>query len=258
MAKDYKIQKISDGVRIWNENGHGMYSTLGQSVNKHIMDFFCVSNSSIKEVVRKSDGVVFKCGDRLGDGNTSIINFRFANKVIIINHGLGSQTILDVAVKYVQPAPQPAAIAPVITDGIFKAIQESISKERPVRIRINKNRSESLADFLVRFFKEWNPAKETIYVDDEATQTLANKRRSFGDILNIVRYYYPTATAKQVMNALVNEVPKKITTGYRTSFCSQIKKKVWYYDRTRENIVANSESKDEYGYSYKQYLSAVK
>lgn len=257
MAKYYKIQKISDGVRIWNENGHGMYSTLGM-VDKHIMDFFCVPNSSIKEVVRKLDGETFKCGDRLGNGSTSIINFRFVNKVIIINYGLGTQTILDVAVKYVAPAPQPAAVAPVITDGIFKAIQESISKERPVRIRINKNRPESLTDFLVRFFKEWNPAKETIYVDDEAIQTVANKRRSFGDILNIVRYYYPEVTAKQVMNALVNEVPKKITTGYRTSFCSQIKKKVWYYDRTRENIVANSESKDEYGYSYKQYLSALK
>lgn len=257
MAKNYKISKISDGVRIWTENGNGMYSTLGQLINKHIMDFFCVPNSTIKEVVRKSDGETFKCGDKLGDGSTSIINFRFANKVVIINNGLGSQTILDVAVKYVAPVPQPAAIAPVITDGIFKAIQESISKERPVRLEklLKRYIPVTLEEFLIKFFQDWNEKKNTIYVDTEEVQTMIKKRRSLQDIFLICRYYFPSCTLKEVMTLLQTVLPKKAS--LRSSFCGVIKRKTYYWDG-RESIVANAESKDEWGYRVKDYKQAIK
>ena len=57
------------------------------------------------------------------------------------------------------------------------------------------------------------------------------------------------------MTLLQTVLPKKAS--LRSSFCGVIKRKTYYWDG-RESIVANAESKDEWGYNVKNYKQAIK
>lgn len=141
-------------------------------------------------------------------------------------------------------------------------IEERITKQfnpRPIRlVPMKKRRSESLQEFLVKFFTEWNNEKETIYVDDRATQTPPGKRRSLGDIFSICRYYYSDCTLKEVLNQLYVELIDVMPEGFRTSLCSQIKKRVWYFAPTRESDIIDGSSHDEFGKTVGFYKRSIK
>ncbi len=137
---------------------------------------------------------------------------------------------------------------------------------RPIRLeRTLRVRKETLAVFINKFFTEWNgnneideeqgEYKNTIYVDNHEIQTDWGRRRSLGDIFMICRYYYPNCTLREVLTVLTTIVGNP---HYRSSWCNTIRKKVWYYDTNAENGVFNTEKQDEYGYTYTQYLQALR
>lgn len=109
----------------------------------------------------------------------------------------------------------------------IRAVNKKLKEEYSVdELRIKgllKKRNESLKEFLVDFFNKWNNEKETLYVKDKTVQTNPGKRRSFGDIFTICKYYYPNVTVRELRDLLYIELPELVP-NYRTSTCSQIKK----------------------------------
>lgn len=128
----------------------------------------------------------------------------------------------------------------------------------PIRIKgLLRKRKETLEEFLTKFITDWNLEKDTIYVETGIQQTDAGRRRSLGDIYMICKYYYKNITLNEVLNLLYNILKDNIDTGYRTCYCSTIKKRVWYYDENSEIRIFNEDQNDEYGNKYQFYLDNI-
>ena len=127
-------------------------------------------------------------------------------------------------------------------------IENKLKVLKPLRMRgVLKKRKETLEEFLIKFFNEFNNTKQTIYVESEHLQTDIGKRRSIGDIFRICQYYYPECTVQEVKNILYNELPNKVD-NYRSSFCSTINKRVFYKGtEDQESEFFDTEDADEYG-----------
>ena len=127
---------------------------------------------------------------------------------------------------------------------------------RELRVQgLLKKRKETLEQFLVDFFTKWNQTKDTLYVDTEEVQTKAGKRRSFGDMYAIVRYYYPNTHVRDLRTLLYERLPQLVP-NFRTSSCNQIKKRVWYKGNPdQETSIINKENPDEFGMTVEQWLN---
>lgn len=135
---------------------------------------------------------------------------------------------------------------------IEKEILAKLKKE-PIRlIGVLKKRKEPLDIFIKTFFTKWNLNRDTIYVNTKAVQTEANKRRSLADIFMLCRYYYPECTLLDVIKVLYIKIVD--TKDFRSSYCFKIQKRVWYYSKNSGTAVYNKDSKDEYGFTYNEYI----
>lgn len=140
----------------------------------------------------------------------------------------------------------------------LKKLQKTIENNYPRAIRLEKTkkeRKESLRDFLVKFFTEWNDNKNTVYVDTREVQTDTGRRRSLGDIYMICKYYYPKITLEEVLRELLIELDNYFESGFRTSYCFNICKRVWYYTPELKSFVYNKLKHDEYGNPYRYYMA---
>lgn len=137
---------------------------------------------------------------------------------------------------------------------IEKQISETIKEE--IRLeKFNRKRKETLHEFLIKFFTDFNINKKTIYKKDKSIQTPANKRRSLGDIYMICKYYYPNISVKDVIYELYIGLREDVKIEkLRTSYCSMINKRVWYYNAT-VGLIGTKNLEDEYGYKYDEYLA---
>lgn len=140
----------------------------------------------------------------------------------------------------------------------LKKLQSQIEESypRPIRLeKTKKKRKETLREFLVLFFTEWNNEKNTIYVDNKEVQTDTKRRRSLGDIYMICKYYYPDTDLEAVLHELLIGLREHFPTGFRTSYCNTIFKRVWYYSESRQNGIYNQTKYDEYGNPYRFYMA---
>jgi hypothetical protein len=220
---------------------------------KNLMDFMCSSTYEIK-AVRRTGGEEFEVGTSMvivGDISKKVVNISIQKGLVVLYLFAHHESIfLNNAVKYVEPIPEPT-LSDEDKANFFLAIQNKIitANPRPIRLPgLLKNRkTQTLADFLRAFFTDYNTNKDTIFVDNRDVQTAAGKRRSVGDIFMICRYYYSTCTLSQVYDILLNQLPISMPSGFRTSKCSTISKRVWYYDATKESAQKDLNSIDEYG-----------
>lgn len=240
-------------------------NSANQNDTKKVMDFMCSATYAIHAVKRVNDGVEFEVGTRI-TVNLRINSIKIENNIPRLTSDGGVEIMLANATIYTAPAvvtptPQPAATitnnAPTTNlnqtqkDAFFNTIQHTIIAANPRAVRLPgllRNRgTQTLQAFLQEFFTNWNEDKDTIYADNRDVQTAAGKRRSVGDIFMICKYYYPTCTLKQVYNALLNQLPTSMPSGFRTSKCSTINKRVWYFDDELESGQLDLERADEYG-----------
>ena len=248
---------------------------------KRLKDFICDGNFTIQSVKRQPDNVIFTVGDAINipTENTSvnITSIKIILSEVYLYFGTSS-VVLQGARKYVAPVvrttlgtttttrrvgrPSNAEIA-ARNNGVsaFATVEATIIERNPRAIRLErvlKNRTESLQNFLIKFFvgkgdmeKGWNYSRNTIFVDDSSVQTDAGRRRSLGDIYMICKYYYPQCTLNEVLNLLYIAIPEEITEGFRTSYCNTIHKRVWYYSEGDNN--AQIDHTDEFGNSIEFY-----
>lgn len=129
---------------------------------------------------------------------------------------------------------------------------------KPLKLaNISKKKKESLHEFLIRFFTMLNNANATVFAGTKEIQTPAGRRRSLGDIYIICKYYYPNVTLEEVLGELYVGLPQHFPKGFRTSYCSFICKRVWYYSPNEPSAVYNKDTTDEYGRLYKTYLKDI-
>lgn len=137
----------------------------------------------------------------------------------------------------------------------FEKLQEQIEKETPIRLEkfLKKNLPSTVEEFVLTFFKVYSNERRTIYVNTKTVQTEAGRRRSLGDIYLICKYYYPETTLKVIVDLLFLKLPKTLS-GFRSSYCSIIHKRVFYYSANNRNLMED-EIADEYGHRVLFYKS---
>jgi len=230
---------------------------------KKVMDFMCSPTYQIKAVKRLTDGQEFEIGVSRINYTTQYTNRNISSifikdgQIYLAADSLSTQLIN--AVKYVIPQPAPVAVVnppalAAVQAEMFTTIQNKIlaANTRAIRLPglLRNRKTETLKQFLVKFFKEWNEEKDTIYADNRDVQTAAGKRRSIGDLFMICRYYFPNTTVKQLYNCLINELPTAIPDGFRGSYCNTINKYVFYFNEGGNNGFYDRERNNEYGYTF--------
>lgn len=189
-------------------------------------------------------------GRTIAVGSDNVIALEVLRGSILITLGTSEKVFLVDFVN--RPAPAPATPASKKVD--YEALTNQILGQYPDKIRIErllKKRPESMEDFVYKFFTEWNLDRNTIFVD-RSVQTEAGKRRSLGDIFMIVRYYYSSAKLEDVVKILHEVLPKRLT-GFRTSYCRNVKKRMFYYRPEVSNGIFDKAVEDEYGNLYGDY-----
>ena len=269
-------QAIFERVETGTNSGGYVFNTEVKRIKDFLCDGSFVINSVIKQVNpnRPQYNIVFTVGDRVVGTQVqpiTITHIVIRQSEVLLLEQMNSVRLVN-ATKYVVPTrvapithPRPTTVTgqgtnvnqTVTTNTSFDEIEQTIIERNPRPIRLEKTlkrRRETLQEFLIKFFKEWNNEKKTIYVDDDSIQTNTGKRRSLGDIYMICKYYYPNCTLTEVLNLLYNVIPTIITRGFRTSYCSTIHKRVWYYSTTRDNIQTDKTNNDEFGKPFKFYV----
>lgn len=261
------FKEITSRLVFTKDDRSGNY--LNGIISKSLMDFMCDGAYEINSILRTSDQQLFTIGDRLTTIDGNIINkIKITNGEVILhlfprvgnnNH---PSIKLNNAIKYIEPVAvveeKPKRKYTKKADK-FNELEKAIIAQFPRTIRLeNLLRSTAtkpgLQGFLIKFFKEWNAEKRTIYKDDSSLQTPVGRRRSLGDVYILCKYYFPEVTLKEVIEQLYVELPKIITRGYRSCKCGQIHKRVWYYQEGGDNAYNNSSDQDEYNNTREWYI----
>ena len=126
-------------------------------------------------------------------------------------------------------------------------IKQQLDSKRPLRIQgLLKRRKEALNEFLQEFFINWNENHDTLYADkhykvdfdelpEDFVQTEAGLRRSFGDLYQIIKYYYPGTQIRTIRNLLYVDLFDEMPDGFRSSWCEETKQRMWYFDPSKLN-----------------------
>jgi len=266
------FKEITSRLLFTKDDRSGNY--LNGVISKSLMDFMCDGAFEINSILRTSDQQLFTIGERLIFESTTegnIINKIKITKgevILHLNPLIGNSNhpsiILNNARKYIEPV---AVVEETKTKrkytkkaDKFNELEKTIISQFPRLIRLEnllktKASNLGLQGFLIKFFKEWNNDKRTIFKDDSTQQTPVGRRRSLGDVYMICKYYFPEVTLKEVIQQLYVELPQIITRGYRSCKCGQIHKRVWYYQDGGENAYNNSSDQDEYSNTREWYLN---
>lgn len=139
----------------------------------------------------------------------------------------------------------------------FKTLESKIKKENLYLSNDIEIKSKTYKDFLYDFLIEYNNISPTYikHLDHYIIHTNSNKRRSLGDIYNICKTYYPDVTLKEIITELYTLCKTK--QGFRTSYCYNISKRVFYYDSFHSNVIMNCEQKDEYNHDIQYYMDRI-
>jgi len=250
----------------------GMYNCttlIGAEANKITTDFICMPNSAIRSIKDNNRNLEFSIREVTTQGTINSIRLNNRRAEVLLNAArtvytdIGTLTKLPVTpvVRTTAAATTPVTTTPsrsqIVSD--FTTLEAKIVATRDIRLEKTLKASipTTLQEFLVKFFKTYNEEKNTIYVDDKTVQTTMGRRRSLGDIFKICKYYFPTCTLQEVLVLLYKTLPSLITDGFRQSYCSIIRKKVWYYEEGAANAVLNTGINDEYGNRVEWYTSKL-
>ncbi len=143
----------------------------------------------------------------------------------------------------------------------FEIIEKTIKENNPREIRLlpmRRKRTETLEQFLIKFFTKWNNEKQTIYADDKTVQTAEGRRRSLGDIYMLCKYYLPDCTLGETLSLLYVKLFQSMPKGFRTSYCRQTHKRMWYFDSRRVSEIVTEDHQDEFGKPVSFYLKTIK
>lgn len=137
--------------------------------------------------------------------------------------------------------------------GVNKDLKENFAKDSLRMQGLLRKRKETLEEFLIDFFNVHNNKRDTLFVETKEVQTKPGKRRSIGDIYAICKYYYPNCTIREVTNIIYNILPTEVPR-FRSSMCSQIKKRVFYQGtEDQQSAMYNTSNPDEFDFTIEDW-----
>ncbi len=247
---------------------------------KKLLDFICMPNTKISRVideVRRANLTEEQRTFRLEENTQQGVITRFKpndnTMMVYFNNSLINGISIERVTKRVVALPVTAAVTDNTvqvgpsrstisqeTNAELVALEAQILKVRDIRLEktLKKSIPTDLQSFLIKFFKTYNEEKDTIYTDDKTVQTTSGRRRSLGDIFKICKYYFPNCTLREVLVLLYRTLPTVIRDGFRTSYCTTIRKRVWYYDEGEDNGVFNQDQNDEYVHTVRWYTDKIR
>lgn len=242
--KTYKILTISNGV-LWTLNEMADRYENANNTDWKDIDDFLPSTSRIMSVKRRADSEVFAVGDLMANDNP--INYLAPAK--------GDILISTVSANYRLGSANCKKKAAAKGKDLAK-LTAAFERNTALRLEntLKKSVGANLDEFMSNFFTVLNEEKNTIYVESKRCQTEAGRRRSIGDIYLIAKYYFPDTTLSQVIQYLHVKLPAKLR-GFRCSYCTTINKRVYYYDSGSPNQIYNTDTLDENGLKYGDYLA---
>lgn len=143
----------------------------------------------------------------------------------------------------------------------IKQIEEQLFNQPKIRLNkfLRKNKGSSVKEFIISFLSKLNNEYETIYYEDKKIHTPAGKRRSLGDIFILTKYYHSKATLKEVAQILHSLFNSKEVPNFRSSKCSQIKRRTFYKGApTQSSELLQADEPDEFGLTVKQWQDLLK
>lgn len=267
----YEAQRTGGGQL----NGNYTCRTIDPVDTKIVTDFIGIPNTFIHSIRNDEgrNGLVWSVGEVTQQGTIREIRLNNQRGEVLLDRARTVATPLNNLQKRVAAQPVVTAVAgktvvvpnaPTLsrsnlpTDP-FAELEAKILKVADIRLEktLKKSLPTTLKDFLVKFFKVYNDEKNTIYVSNKTTQTTAGRRRSLGDIYKLCKYYFPDCTLREVVVLLYTTLPATIRDGFRTSYCTTIKKRVWYYEEGDANGVFDRDVVDEYGNKLAWYTSKI-
>jgi len=270
VTHEYNAVTTGTGRNLTYTGNYACTTLQGAEATKISTDFICMPNSAITGIKDNNRNLEWRVGETTTEGTIRAIRLNNRRAEVLLNAARTVYTDISTLHKVtvapvVQPIRTAAAATPAAsrsTLGVdsFTTLQDKIMNAPDIRLEkyLKKNLPVTLRDFMIEFFKMHNIERNTIFVADKTKiQTVANKRRSLGDIYKICKYYYPTCTLKEVLTLLYINLPTLITTGFRSSYCNTIKKRVWYYSARSPNGVYDRTHPDEYGYTIDWYTSKL-
>ena len=132
----------------------------------------------------------------------------------------------------------------------FEQVESYLNQERILKLRdVPSLKGETLTQKLTSFFQENNNCP-TIYTSSNILQCGSHKRRSVGDIYNILRFYVPNVRLQDIYNSLIELLKSQYI---ETLVCNDIYKRVY-----RKEIYHSARFYDfpidEYGYELPKEL----
>lgn len=253
---------ITNRVYIRQSNTKYQSNENGQIKTIDIREVFCDNSWKINELQVGNE--IYKLGERI-----LVMNDGFVNGIITDNN-IAIRDFLFKSDENTFFVISNALISPINVNNISKNIPQRSSVEElerriissyTVPIRLKKTLKSSIQrlsteEFLYRFFTKYNKERRTIFINGNL-QTEVNRRRSLGDIFMICKYYFPNITLLEVIKLLYQILPNKFENGFRTSYCNQIQKRVWYYNNNDNNSIMNTPINDEYNNTYNFYLDLL-
>jgi len=162
-----------------------------------------------------------------------------------------AKTAVKTAAKVTAAAPSRSQVK---KEDPFKSLQAIIEKQPDLRLAkfFKRDLPSTVKEFLINFFTKYNAAHATILVSNKTEQTSTGRRRSIGDLFKICQYYYPNVTLGEVAKLLFVGLQAHFKTGFRYSYCSTVKKRVFYY-AAGDTTYEENKIKDEYGHMVEYY-----
>lgn len=112
----------------------------------------------------------------------------------------------------------------------------------------NQDEDMTLKEFVFNVITNYTVNLPSYSAKTGIAQCARNRHRSFGDIFNIVRFYYPEATCKKVKESLL-ELQQEGTVYIQ--LCNMIKKFIYYLPNqqghSRNLRPSQMQTRDEYG-----------
>lgn len=267
------------GLRYTKNNTTGLYDSVNTPTVTHkgILDFITGGYNITEVSIPRTNGqlpLIFRVSETIRHNNVNnrIFGFKIiTNKlyVTLATNVVGNDPVLITEITKMPtappaPAPQQAPTNNQTTIDYKKIekVSETNLSNRKIRLSATlRKRKETPLEFVKLFFTDWNikdseKAKNTLYVDDESVQEVTGKRRSLGDIYQILKYYYPDITVKDVISIMYRDIFKAIP-NLRTSYCQQTNKRMFYYVSTSNHLISDKTMKDENGYVWNDYINSL-
>lgn len=141
-------------------------------------------------------------------------------------------------------------------NALYNKVESGILKEKDIRLKgVLKKRKETLEEFLLKFFTKFNNEYETIFVENGYVFCDAqSRRRSVTDVYKLCKYYYPKCTLLEIRDLMFVKFCNDIN-GWRSCFCGQVKRRVFYINEADGHEIYNMDVKDENGMTWNDWLN---